>query len=982
MAPGARRQRLHLTLLFLDLCGSSRLAEQVDAEHLADILAVLQDICRTVVKRHGGHVARLQGDGALAVFGYPTPSEDDGRRAAEAALEIHALISQIESEAIPFELSPLQMHSGIHSGLVLVSPGDIELGRLELVGDAANTAARLSALAPAGVIVADVEALGPQSHFFQLGPAQVRQLHGRTAPVRTVEILGQSGLQRRFDATAQRGLTDFVGREAVLVAMAGLLSSMQASSRPMLVQVRGEAGIGKTRLLEELTQLDQARRFACVRGYCENYLGAEVLQPFAQILRGLSEQANAGPDDPQARPQALPAQLLQALGRLAEHRPLLLVLDDWQWADDASRRLLEAVLKLNLPILVIQGVRSAVEQIEHIEGAVVMNLTGFSEAETRATVARWLPGADPFIAREIHHYAGGVPLLVEELCHAFQVHGQSGTWAQFATQGARAGRLVWLSSIVGARLARLTERQQSLVRVAAVLGNAFPLALFAQLVSLDSSADELPALAEADFVFPAERGMLRFKHGLTRDAVFETVGLQERTAIHHQVLAILSAQANHATGVETFEALAYHARAAGSWQDAAHWGELAGDKAMQSFAFDRARALYLAVVEALDRKPSLEREPLVRRCAVVHKLGMTLIFDPLALPEALPMFERNLEQARQTGDQGLQARSEYWMGYLSYGFGHPRRAITHCRQALALATAQDDLRLVAQVAATLGQALAAACQYEEALARIQAALGVKRQGVRSGSSVAVGSSFTLATRASVLADQGDFAGAHRDLDEAWALLGDSMHPVANSVRNWAMVVLAWQGRWDDAQQVADDAMRMAERSQALLPLAISRAVSGYAQWKKTGSPVHLATIAEAVNWMEQRRCTFFTSIYYGWLVEGYAELQQLPEARRHAARLLMRVRVGEALGEAFGFRALALATTDARRSARYLARADNSARNRGSRREAALNLACRAQLLHRQGQAQQAAALATQARDELADMDMPWYAELMKRWMA
>ena len=243
--------RLHLTLLFLDLSGSSHLAEQLEAEEFAEILTATRDICRKVVSRHGGHIARVQGDGALAVFGYPFPAENDARRAAEAALEVHHLVEKLDFASLSTPLRPLRMHSGIHSGLVLVSEGDIERGRFELVGDAPNTAARLASLAPAGAILANTESLGPQSNFFKLGAVEVRQLPGRSAAIRTVQIAERSGVDRRFDASAKRGMTPFVGRRKTLEAIAAILQATASSMKPKTVQLKGEAGVGKTRLLEE-----------------------------------------------------------------------------------------------------------------------------------------------------------------------------------------------------------------------------------------------------------------------------------------------------------------------------------------------------------------------------------------------------------------------------------------------------------------------------------------------------------------------------------------------------------------------------------------------------------------------------------------------------------------------------------------------------------------------------------------------------------
>src|SRR5690606_5361871 len=123
------------------LSDSTRLGGQMEAEDYAALLAAWRAICREVVPRHGGLIARMQGDGMLALFGHPQAREDDGRRATEAALDLHAAMSA--SGWRDPAGRPLTLHSGIHAGMVLVADGDIELGRFELLGDVPNLAARL-----------------------------------------------------------------------------------------------------------------------------------------------------------------------------------------------------------------------------------------------------------------------------------------------------------------------------------------------------------------------------------------------------------------------------------------------------------------------------------------------------------------------------------------------------------------------------------------------------------------------------------------------------------------------------------------------------------------------------------------------------------------------------------------------------------------------------------------------------------------------
>ncbi len=957
--PGGRRA--YLTLLFADLCGSSALARRIDAEQLADLLEALRHIAREVVAAQGGEVVRVQGDGVLAVFGHGEASELDAQRACDAALGMHARIASLPP--VPLDDGPhrLRMHMGVHAGLVLVRAGGIEHGRLELIGDAPNTAAWLSDLAQPGETLVDTETLGPALNLFDLGPEREMRPPGRARPIAVVSLRGRSGLRRRFEATAQRGLTPFVGRWAELERICAELAGAAARQEPALLTVRGQAGIGKTRFLRELGAQLGALGWLCLSGQADHDPGRRALLPFFEVQRRLrrlqvrdthGERGEAQALVEAATPDDLHQQLHTLLTAVTPRRPVLL-LDDWQWADDASRQLLDALLQsvpglaavvATRPVLGPAGVAVPADPQRLFE------LVPFSADETRATVERWAPGADPFAVAEIHDYAGGVPLLVEELCHTLRRGGVAVVGTLRATEG-RAGAPGWMAAMVAARLQGLPPALQTVVRSAAVLGSSIPLWLLAEMVSNSVDDAVLDALREADFLYPAEPGVWRFKHALTRDAVYELVPLATRRSLHAEAVRVLSEVSGGRSGevapADLDEALAHHTAAAGLWAEAVGRCERAGDRALAKHAFDRARRQYRAAIDAAQRAGLEDRAAVQRWSGLVHKLGMTCIFDPLALPDVLPLFEAVHASACEQDDALARARSAYWLAYIAYGFGQPRRAVLCCREALGAAQQGGDQRLATQIAATLGQALAAAGAYDEALQAMEQALQAKRQQSRRGGAIAVGSAFTLACRAAVLADRGDFTEAHAALAEARTLLGETLHPVANSVRNWSMVILAWQGRWDETLAVVEATERMAERSRALLPLAIARAAGGYARWRRDGDAAAVEQIAEAVRWMEERRCAFFTSIFHGWLVEAHATAGRWGELRHHAARALHRARAGERLGEAAAWRALAVqaaAAGQAERARRRLLRADASARARASAREQGLNDSCRAAL--------------------------------------
>lgn len=1002
--------RRRLTLLFTDQSGSTRLSRGVEPEEYEGLLERIRDIWRVVAARYGGHIVRMQGDGALILFGFPQVAEDDGRRAVEAALDIHEEVGRLVFDDLPGSFFPLRMHSGVHTGTVLLSPGDLERGRFDLSGDVANTAAILSRRALVGQILASAEALGPHANFFELGDvpaAEASDIHA----LKVRNVMGRSGVRRRFDATARRGLTSFIGREGFVSRLEGFLSDPGnggATHQRCLVVV-GSAGMGKTRILEELVHRHAMPAMAVLRGECESYLGAEVLQPFSQMVRAffgvptrvhaadLGEEVLAALRPWQEKLGAASQSLLSLITSdsedtskrattggivgdliafftaLSAQQQVLMLIDDWQWADDASRQLLGTLLDAPMGPKVILASRPGDFDHTVIKGAEHLHLTPLAETDTRQAIRHWLPNADPFLCAQIHDYSGGTPLFIEELCHS----ASAGALAR-AIEG-RAAAKNWLASLAVTRLARLPQELSDLVRLAAVIGNEVQLWLVEAVTGRTPGREVLEALANSDFLYPTDvADVLRFKHGITLDAVYQSIGLSERTTLHEKVSHALLSRSDCGVRDDFIEALAHHSRGAGHWDQAAGFAERAGDKATKAFALDRARVHYELAMAALDRVAQRTPEQTLRWCHLSNKLGMTCVFDPLSLADDPSVFERTVTLARDLGDNDVLARATYWLAYICYGLGRFRESVRHTREALALARQIGDQRLAIQIEATLGQVLAATCDYAHAIELIDVAVDAKRVRSRPRGGLAIGSAYALACKGGILADKGEFPAAHACFDEAIDLLDGSTHPVGNSVRNWIAVAYNWQGNWTEAKRIAADSLRIAENTRALLLLSAAGSSAGYAAWAADGSSAGLEQLSEAMRWMDERNGRFYTSIYFGWLAAASVAEGRLEVARSHAVKVLQRARRGERLGEAVVCRTLAWTSVlgkDASAAERWMRRAELTAERRGSPREVALNQWMRGQIEIASGQGDQARPWFDNATAGFERMAMTWHAQ-------
>jgi tetratricopeptide (TPR) repeat protein len=757
---------------------------------------------------------------------------------------------------------------------------------------------------------------------------------------------------------------------------------------PAGLRLAGEPGIGKSRLLEQFqAQLDGTTHLV-LSAYCEHYLGAQPLQPFEQLIRAsrlcqqLEPHGVASTNELASSGVPRIDTCLELLANVARRRTLVLILDDWQWADDLSRLALNYLFKQRLSVFVVLAARTDADIDIGIEANThhlpSIHLEPFTAAAAQHVITSLLPGADPFITQQIDKLAGGSPLFIEELCHSVAAEGGQRAFEALGSQA------VWINSLVVSRVARLPPLLADLLRVAAVAGNVFPAWLFERLTGLGAEAQALQELTARDFLYPVQQsGLLRFKHALTRDAVYGTVSRKQRRDLHLRVAGELAAA--HGGEDDADEALAYHYRAAGDLGNAARFAEAAGDKALTANALDRARAQYTASLQALDEMNPRPRELPRQWCRVAQKLGMACVFDPLNLEDGLALFERAVILSRETGEHDVMARAEYWLAYIYYAKGLPRLAATHCQFALDWNASTGDARLAAQINATLGQVHVAAGEYARALPLLDQAVQSKRVQSKPGNAVAIGSAYTLARKAFMLGDLGQFSDANACFEESLVLLGDAAHPVAASVQSLISVVKLWQGCWGDALSAATAGIEISTQSRSRYLLAMGRSFAACAAWMLRPDAAVLAALREPTLWIESRGGAISTSLNYGWLVEIATALGEHQEARRHGARLLLRARLLDRLGEATGCRAMAAQAArcgDARRSEAYLERADRAAAMRGSPREAALNQMVRAEIALSRRQHDAAEPWLDAAGEAFTRLQMSWHLQRLTQLRA
>jgi class 3 adenylate cyclase/tetratricopeptide (TPR) repeat protein len=912
-------ERRRVTIVASTLSGYDGMVGRLAPEEVERIVARIREEAAAVAALHGGTLNHFGGDELILLFGVPVTHEDDGVRAVRSALELHARVRTLSDDTEREGGPRLRLHTGIDTGRVIVrAAGGTEDRAYRIVGSAGQIAPRLASHAGVDEVWASAECQRLIAPLFETEPQSALAVRDREQPLIPHRVVREVGSQGRLVARGAVGLTPYVGRTVEVATLERCLeSALRGEGR--FVTVTGEAGIGKSRLLHEFRATLDTDLVSCVQGRCQADGGGVPYLPFVEILRGGLGLGEAGPGgvlaSTVARIREIGAELeefipfylhllsvpgaefrmprdldgdslrlafREALAAIltlsARRRPIVVLVEDAHWADDASRSVLEDLADLvsGHRLMVVVTTRPRYGRVwRAADQPTSIQLLPLDPTSLVVLLKAFLRVQDltEGLGALLQERTGGNPFFLEEICTALVEEGA------IRIEGGEArpsGPLQMLDlpdsieAVIRARLDRLDRNARDVLRLASVVGREFTRGILEQTVTdgarLPEALDALKAAGLVQQTRIVPEPTYRFKHVLTREVAYASLLEHQRRDLHGRVGAHIEQLGQDIE--DHLERLAHHFARAEAWAKAIDYGIRSADRAggLAQYAealqiLERAQRRLIELPEGGERQDAAV-EILLRQERLCETMGLRgrqrqiideLIRllepggDPAKLAEAylrrgdlhalLRHFEegeealqRSLLLWRELADETGERRALRSLGLLRWYEGRNAEALTCIEAVIAIDRERDDVVALMTDLISVASVLKAMGLATQATLRLQEGLAIAATARAAGSPVVgdvrVKEAYIL-NSLSNFREAGDLAGALELLDRAGEIAEVKRLPVYLSYnRTLAAHICLQQGRIEECLAHYREAVELTRKARFVPGLAQTLRIHG------------------------------------------------------------------------------------------------------------------------------------------------------------